>query len=244
MDNKVISIILAIVLLIVNFANAKPLIRKDSDLESENSLQLEKLIKRIKILEELTSKLSLSRSSQFQKRMERREMAIDTASSSEAKVVSEIPMLQDDVKLLEGLTSKISLPHPSQLHQLIKRGANANPMAVSVESSSKTGFAAVVTTQQEEMLEKTRKCLKWEKQPGTGRMKCISLSHPSKLHTLTKRTAMANPITIGSESSPKTGFSAVVPTSQESMRKKTRECLEWKEEPVTRRMKCIKFKTN
>ena len=239
--------ILAFVLLIGNFANAKPLIGQSSDLESENSLQLEKLIKRIEILEELTSKVSLSQPSQFQKMMERREMAIDTASSSES---SEISTLQDDVKLklLEDLTSKISLPRPSQLHQLIKRGANANPMAVGVKSSSKTGFAAVVPTKQEEMREKKTKCLKWKKEPGTGRMKCISLSHPSKLHKLIKRTAMANPmanpITVGTESSPKTGFSAVVQTSQETMRKKTRECLEWKEEPVTRRMKCIKFKTN
>ena len=49
--------ILALVLLIGNFANAKPLTKQNLDLDSENSLQFEKLIKRIEILEELTSKL-------------------------------------------------------------------------------------------------------------------------------------------------------------------------------------------
>ena len=58
---------------------------------------------------------------------------------------------------------------PSQLHKLIKRTAILNGK----ESTSKTGFAAVITTKGTENRKKTKECEKWKKQEKTGQFKCI-----------------------------------------------------------------------
>ena len=63
---------------------------------------------------------------------------------------------------------------PPQLHRLIKRLVNGE------ESTSKTGFAAVITTEGTENHKKTRECEKWakllwKKQEVTGQFKCIKL---------------------------------------------------------------------
>ena len=58
---------------------------------------------------------------------------------------------------------------------------------------------------------------------------------PSILHKLFKRAAAA------SKSSAKTGFAGIVATKGTKNRKKTRECEEFKQEPITKRWKCIKF---
>jgi hypothetical protein len=56
---------------------------------------------------------------------------------------------------------------PSELHKLIKRATNAK------ESSSKTGFAAVMATTQSKNRQKRRVCKEWAKQEITGQWKCI-----------------------------------------------------------------------
>ena len=56
---------------------------------------------------------------------------------------------------------------PSQLHKLIKRSVNGT------ESTSKTGFAAVITTTQSKNRQKRRVCKEWAKQEITGQWKCI-----------------------------------------------------------------------
>ena len=56
---------------------------------------------------------------------------------------------------------------PSQLHKLIKRGVNGE------ESTSKTGFAAVMATKGTDNQKKTRECEEWKKQKITGQWKCI-----------------------------------------------------------------------
>ena len=58
---------------------------------------------------------------------------------------------------------------PSQQHKLIKRTAILNAK----ESTSKTGFAAVITTTETENQKKTKECEKWKKQEVTGQFKCI-----------------------------------------------------------------------
>ena len=55
----------------------------------------------------------------------------------------------------------------SELHKLIKRATNAK------ESSSKTGFAAVMATTQSKNRQKRRVCKEWAKQEITGQWKCI-----------------------------------------------------------------------
>ena len=55
----------------------------------------------------------------------------------------------------------------SQLHKLIKRSVNGK------ESTSKTGFAAIMTTKGTDNKKKTRECEEWKKQEVTGQWKCI-----------------------------------------------------------------------
>ena len=55
----------------------------------------------------------------------------------------------------------------SQLHKLIKRSVNGK------ESTSKTGFAAVMVTKGTDNKKKTRECEEWKKQEVTGQWKCI-----------------------------------------------------------------------
>ena len=65
----------------------------------------------------------------------------------------------------------------------------------------------------------------------------INLSHntPSNFHKLIKRASG------GEESSPKTGFAAIISTEDIENRQKNRECEEWEKEPITNKWKCIKF---
>ena len=55
-------------------------------------------------------------------------------------------------------------------HKLIKRAAVAS------KSSSKTGFAAIITTEGTRNRRKTRKCLEWTKQPITNKWKCAKFT--------------------------------------------------------------------
>ena len=57
----------------------------------------------------------------------------------------------------------------------------------------------------------------------------------SILHKLIKRAAVA------SESSSKTGFAGITVTKNAKSHKMTRKCEEYKQEPITKRWKCIKF---
>ena len=132
---------------------------------------------------------------------------------------------------------------PSILHKLFKRAAAAS------KSSVKTGFAGIVATKETKNRKKTRKCEEFKQEPITKRWKCIKFVYtkpvakpesnqdetPSNLHKLIKRNAL------GSKSSAKTGFAGVIATKETNLRKKTRECEEFKQEPITKRWKCIKF---
>ena len=72
----------------------------------------------------------------------------------------------------------------NKFHKLFKRAAEPGPEPIPItngsKSSSKTGFAAMTTTEskisetQTEHI-KTRKCLKWIKEPITNRQKCVNL---------------------------------------------------------------------
>ena len=183
-----------ITIFLVNFASTKPLeglatksglqstfsLLQISDLYNKNPLQLRKLIKRIEILEILTSKLSLSHPLQLHEIIESREMDAATKSSLKNGVEIEIPlpikeMHDGKTELSKGVqTSKQSLPHSFQFHKLFKR------MAVGTKSSPKTGFTAVTATTQEKSRKKTRKCLNWEKQHITGRWKCTKIQYDRK----------------------------------------------------------------
>ena len=70
----------------------------------------------------------------------------------------------------------------NKFHKLFKRAAEPGPEPITngSKSSSKTGFAAMTTTESkitETQTEhkKTRKCLKWIKEPITNRQKCVKL---------------------------------------------------------------------
>ena len=131
--------------------------------------------------------------------------------------------------------------NPSHPHKLFKRAA-----ASDTKSSSKTGFAAIIETPKTKNHKKTRECLEWKKQPLTGKLKCIKFTvHSqnsdltndigSQFHKFIKRAA------VGTVSSSKTGFAAIIETPNTENHKKTRKCLEWEKQPLTGKMKCIKL---
>ena len=71
----------------------------------------------------------------------------------------------------------ISTPQPSNIHKLIKRAPiNGGLETGGLENLSKTGFAAVAITKDNEnhkYSNKNRKCEKWGKEPHTNRPKCL-----------------------------------------------------------------------
>ena len=72
------------------------------------------------------------------------------------------------ISTAKPLSKPLSKPSsPSQLHKLIKRSVNGE------ESTSKTGFAAVMATKGTDNKKKTRECEEWKKQEVTGQWKCI-----------------------------------------------------------------------
>ena len=60
----------------------------------------------------------------------------------------------------------INIKTPLQCH---KRSA----IAIGSKSSPRTGYAGVISSDQEKRHKKAQKCLKWEKEHITGRWKCI-----------------------------------------------------------------------
>ena len=60
--------------------------------------------------------------------------------------------------------------------------------------------------------------------------------NPSRPHKLFKRAAASD-----TKSSSKTGFAAIIETPKTKNHRKIRECLEWKKQPLTGKLKCIKF---
>ena len=77
--------------------------------------------------------------------------------------------LSKEVENLKDAASKYSLTRPSKFHNLFKR------MTSGTKSSSETGFAAIISSPQEESRKKTKICLNWEKQPITGQWKCLKV---------------------------------------------------------------------
>ena len=69
--------------------------------------------------------------------------------------------------------------------------------------------------------------------------KSLIESSINKMHGLFKRAA--DPMTVGSKSSSKTGFAAITTSESQNERKKTRKCLKWTKEPITNRNICVKF---
>ena len=70
----------------------------------------------------------------------------------------------------------------NKFRELFKRAAEPGPEPITngSKSSSKTGFAALITTESrmsETQMEqkKTKKCLKWIQEPITNRQKCVNL---------------------------------------------------------------------
>ena len=77
-------------------------------------------------------------------------------------IVSAKPLVKSDSNLSNQFNQ-----FTSKLHKLIKRAA------VGTESSPKTGFAAITSTDGVKNHKKTRKCEEWEKEPITKQWKCI-----------------------------------------------------------------------
>ena len=61
-----------------------------------------------------------------------------------------------------------------KMHGLFKRAAD--PITFGSKSSSKTGFAAITTSESQNERKKTRKCLKWTKEPMTNRNICVKFN--------------------------------------------------------------------
>ena len=59
----------------------------------------------------------------------------------------------------------------NKMHGLFKRAAD--PITVGSKSSSKIGFVAITTSGSQNEHKKTRKCLKWTKEPITNRNICV-----------------------------------------------------------------------
>ena len=74
-------------------------------------------------------------------------------------------MIKSGKNLHSGAPKLIS----SVLHKLTKRDA----LAFGKKSSSKTGFAAIITSPQEKGVAKNIECLDWEEQPMIGKWECI-----------------------------------------------------------------------
>ena len=96
---------------------------------------------------------------------------------------------------------------------------------------------------------KTRNCEEFKQEPITKRWKCIKYSTskpvaneksdindtPSKLEKLINRFSYI------SNSSSKTGYAGITATRDPKDRRKTRECEDFQQEPITKKWKCIKF---
>ena len=89
------------------------------------------------------------------------------------------PVMNDDSDFKPSNKIEFSI---NKFHELFKRAAEPGPEPITngSNSSSKTGFSAMITTESK-MTEtqtehkKTRKCLKWIKEPITNRRKCVNL---------------------------------------------------------------------
>ena len=77
--------------------------------------------------------------------------------------------LQKVIKSGKNLHSGAPKLISSVLHKLTKRDA----LAFGKKSSSKTGFAAIITSPQEKGVAKNIECLDWEEQPMIGKWECI-----------------------------------------------------------------------
>ena len=87
------------------------------------------------------------------------------------------PVMNDDFDF-----KPINKIESSKFRELFKRAAEPGPEPITngSKSSSKTGFAALITTESrmtetEMEQKKTRKCLKWIQEPITNRQKCVNL---------------------------------------------------------------------
>jgi hypothetical protein len=60
------------------------------------------------------------------------------------------------------------------MHHLFKKAAD--PITVGSKSSSKTEFAAITTSESQNERKKTRKCLKWTKEPITNQNICVKFN--------------------------------------------------------------------
>ena len=89
------------------------------------------------------------------------------------------PVMKDDFDFKPSNKIESSI---NKFREIFKRAAEPGPEPITngSKSSSKTGFAALITTESkmsETQTEnkKTRKCLKWIQEPITNRQKCVNL---------------------------------------------------------------------
>ena len=89
------------------------------------------------------------------------------------------PVMKDDFHFKPINKIEYSI---NKFRELFKRAAEPGPEPITngSKSSSKTGFAALITTESrmsETQMEqkKTKKCLKWIQEPITNRQKCVNL---------------------------------------------------------------------
>ena len=69
----------------------------------------------------------------------------------------------------------------NKMHGLFKRAAD--PITVGSKSSSKIGFVAITTSGSQNEHKKTRKCLKWTKEPITNRNICVKFNVVPEIST-------------------------------------------------------------
>ena len=86
-----------------------------------------------------------------------------------------------------------------KMHGLFKRAAD--PITVGSKSSSKIGFVAITTSGSQNEHKKTRKCLKWTKEPITNRNVCVQFNVVPK----TKLPEISTKLSESSTKLPKSG---------------------------------------
>ena len=96
---------------------------------------------------------------------------------------------------------------------------------------------------------KTRNCEEYKQEPITKRWKCIKFSTSKPLEnaesdindTPSKLEMLINRFSYISNSSSKNGFSGITATKDPKDHRKTRECEDFQQEPITKKWKCIKY---
>ena len=183
---------------------------------SKSSEDFEKLIKRASAILKSSSKTSFAQ----------------IFATEDSRDLKKTWLMQEYELIIEGLILEALNCTPKSSH-------NASPAEV----------IEIRSSQETKSRRKTRKCEEYKQEPITKRWKCINFSTTKSVvnaesdtnETPSKLKKLINRFSYISNSSSKTGFAGITATRDPKYHRKTRECEEFQQEPITKKWKCIKF---